>query len=210
MTYTLLPNSGQSLGQTRSSIRTNFSLIQTAQNTNHVAIDGSGAGKHKFLQMPEQGSAPATAANEAGFYAKVGTNPAQSNLFFRGESSGFEYQLTKAISASTALFGTNAAYGVAPAGTVIIGGWTFLPGGLILQYGLVTGTGALNTPSTRTVPFPIAFNAVPYTVHLQVRRDNASDSESSISRTTLPTSTDFTYVLKDSTANGFYWTAIGV
>lgn len=210
MTYTLLPNSGQSLGQTRAAIRTNFQLIQTAQDTNHVALGVAGQGKHKFLQMPEQGSAPTTAVNEGGFYSKAGANPIETNLFFRAENDGYEYQLTKSISASTALFSTNAAYGVAPAGTIIIGGWTFLPGGIIMQYGLVTGLVASSTPSSRTIPFPVNFTGTPYTVQLQVRRNDASGARASISRTSPPTNSGFTYDLESSTCDGFYWTAIGI
>src|SRR3990167_2843743 len=207
MTYTLLPNSGQSLGQTRSDIRTNFSLIQTAQDTNHVAIDGSGAGKHKFLQMPEQGSAPATAADEAGFYAKVGTTPAQSNLFFRGENSvggppgGFEYQLTRAISASTASFGNITTALPSSNG---FGGWTFLPGNLLMQFG------TFNPNTSITVEFPIPFNATPFSIQLTGSFDNSTAFRVGVSTGTV-TSSQFVFEGSvTSHANPIYFVAIGV
>ena len=74
MTYNNnVPQSGQTLGNTRSPINTNFSLIASVEAVNHVAFNSSGAGKHKFLQMPEQGvapsGAPTTAVNEGGLVA---------------------------------------------------------------------------------------------------------------------------------------------
>ena len=93
MTYVLLPNSGQTLGQTRSAIRTNFELIQTVFEQNHVDLDQSPDGKHKFLQMPEQSSAPNTDPNEGGLYCKEVTGIG-TQLFFKGENNGTEYQLT--------------------------------------------------------------------------------------------------------------------
>ena len=112
MSYTPKPDAGDTLVGTRDTIRGNFEIIEDRFNENHVDIDGAaGGGKHKFLQMPEQATPPATAVNEGGLYTKVGTNPAEANLFFRGESSGKEYQLTKTVQADSASFGTNATYG---------------------------------------------------------------------------------------------------
>ncbi len=142
MTYTAnVPQSGQTLGFTRPIINSNFNRIFTVFQNNHVAFNESGEGKHKFLQMPEQSAAPTTLPDEGGLYTKVGTNPSETNLFFRAENSsggppgGYEYQLTKVISAQTALFATNGAYGTPPATFTQTGGWTFLPGNLLLQYG---------------------------------------------------------------------------
>lgn len=86
MTFTLVPNSGQSLGQTRIPINTNFSVIQTAQDVNHVALNSVGAGKHKFLQMPNQGTPPTTAANESGIFAYLDPVNADSEVYFRREN----------------------------------------------------------------------------------------------------------------------------
>lgn len=154
MSYDPRPNaSGDTLVSSRNPIRTNFQLLQSRFDENHVDIDGGvGGGKHKFLQMPEQSSAPTTAANEAGLYVKVGTSPAESNLFFRGEGSGNEYQLTKTIAASTTEFGTNTNYQVGPPS--LNGGWTFLAGNMILQYGITNVTSSSDVVITFPVTFP--------------------------------------------------------
>ena len=87
-----VPQAGQTLGNTRQPINTNFALIDTVEAVNHVGFNLTGAGKHKFLQMPDQASAPTTAANEGGLYVKAVTG--SSELFYRKESNGTEIQLT--------------------------------------------------------------------------------------------------------------------
>lgn len=159
MTYDPRPNaSGDTLVESRNPIRINFEVIRDAFAVNHFGFNETNEGKHEFLQMPElqQVDIPNTAVNEVGFYAKVGTNPAESNLFFRAESNGFEYQLTKAVSGvnSEARFGTNTNYQVGPPS--LNGGWTFLPGNMILQYGVTNVASSSDVVITFPIPFPNA------------------------------------------------------
>lgn len=202
MTYSAdLPVSGDTLGGTRDRIRTNFQVIDTTLAVNHVAFGGAaGEGKHKFLQMPEQGSAPSTAVNEGGFYTKVGTNPAETNIFFRGENSGFEYQLTKAIAASTGRFGS--ASSTAP------NGWTFLPGNLILQWGSVTnpGTSGTVTFATSNINFPTGI----IQVQCQLYHASSADESVTVRQDSLPSTTEFKYRTTSSSANTILkWYALG-
>lgn len=206
MTFTSnIPVTGDSLGGTRDRIRTNFQQIASVVTVNHVAFNSIGEGKHKFLQMPEVTASgagvPSTSVNEGGVYVDVGASPAQSNLFFRGESNGFSYQLTRAISASTATFANNTSYAANHRG-----GWTFLPGGLLLQYG------ARSSPGTSgTITFPVAFTTGYYSITFGISRNNSSSTQSVYVDNSVATSlTSFAY---DSTSSGndpIYWTAIGV
>ncbi len=197
MTYTPdLPISGESLGSTRDRIRGNFQETAAVLAINHIAFNTVGKGKHKFLQMPEQVSAPATLVNEAGFYAKQATNPAEANLFFRGEDSGGgggkEYQLTSADQTNNATFGTFTAYAANQNG-----GWTFLPGGLVMQYGTVS--------TTSTVTFPKAFKAATVPI---VTLTPIGNSGNGFGMDNPPTNTGFTANI----TNGFTslgWIAIG-
>ena len=203
MTYTSdIPASGETLGGTRARINANFQEIATLEAVNHVAFNSAGEGKHKFLQIPEintqtPSTIPATTADEGAIYTKVGTNPAQTNLFFRGESSGYEYQMTKAISASTGTFGTNTAY-VANNN----GGWTFLPGGLLLQYGRRTSPGA-----SGGITFPVAFPSGNAPFSVIVTYEGSTAHEASISNTGI-SSTGFSYFASIS-ATAVNWVAIG-
>ena len=204
MSYTPnVPLSGQSLGGTRNPINTNFQVINTAFGVNHIALTDIGAGKHLFLQMPQQLTAPSTASNEGGVYTKVSTNPAETDLFYRGQSSGFEYQLTKVISASTATFGTYTTYVASNDG-----GWTFLAGGLLLQY----GKRSVNSGGSFAVTFPVAFSSNPFSITLAGTRGTTNSSSVFVVQGSEST-TGFSIFNTSGAAGGIvncYWMAIGV
>lgn len=209
MTYTnSIPIAGESLGSTRDRIRGNFEEIATVEAINHIAFNAVGKGKHKYLQMPEVTASgagvPVTLANEGGVYVDVGPNPAQANLFFRGESNGFNYQLTRAIAASTALFGinTNNYNGV---GVTFTGGWTFLPGGLLLQYGLVT---SLPPNGIKTVTFPVAYTSACFSVSLNPVTSGLPNNQCILNAN--PTTTNFVINNNSSTFTRAFWMAVGL
>lgn len=147
MSYTTgIPSPGQSLGNSRPQVQGNFDYISTSFAVNHVAFNLAGVGKHKFLQMPEQGSAPVTAINEGGLYTKE--SGGITNLFWRLENNGAEVQMTNIAP----LPGNN--------------GYSFLPGGMLIQW---AQTGTVN--SGDLITFPIAFpNALN---NIQVTQFNA-------------------------------------
>lgn len=217
MTYTPdIPLSGESLGSTRDRTRGNFQEIAAVEAINHVAFNTTGKGKHKFLQMPEVTASgagvPATLTNEGGVYVDVAINPAEANLFFRGENNGFNYQMTAADQTNSGVFGNNTTYTGAQAFEK--GGWTFLPGGLIMQYGSVLP--GQNTSSSGTTKFPKPFTAPPFLVMATpVTRSSgvSSNQERVISiRNTLSTTTQFQWNWETDTASyvGFNWIAIGL
>ena len=113
MTYEPRPKAtNDTLQQSRDPIRTNFEIIRDDFAKDHEGFNVSAAeGKHKQSTYFERDGSvskpiPATLANEGALYTKEGTNPAQTNLFFRGEGNGKEYQLTHTIEADSARFGT--------------------------------------------------------------------------------------------------------
>lgn len=202
MTYTPnVPQSGQTLGNTRQTILDNFTLIGTGFSANHNALGSVGAGKHKFLQMPDQASAPSTALNEAGFYSKAVSGVSQ--LFFKGENSGTEYQLTygtSGVDPAAATFGTNTAYAADHTG-----GWTFLPGGLIMQYGVRSNLSSGNN----TVTFPRTFPTAVFSIQVTPVRDSSNVDIIYIRSTGTITTTNF---VMRNTAAGItvgHWYAIG-
>ena len=87
-----IPQASDNPSQSQAQILDNFQEISTAFNTNHGNFNAADQGKHSFLQMPEQGSAPATSANEGGVYTKEESGATQ--LFWRNESNGTEQQVT--------------------------------------------------------------------------------------------------------------------
>lgn len=198
MSYTAnTPQSGQTLGFTRPVINSNFQTINTAFAVNHIAFNISGAGKHKFVEMPNQSVIPSPLASAEGTIYCKSSGIAQ--LFFTPGISGNEYQLTRAINAGFSEFGTNTAYAANHTG-----GWTFLPGGMLLQYGLRSSPGA-----SGAISFPTTFTNNPYSITVSLYRASG-DHNVLVSSATPPTTTGFNYICDTGGSIGVFWTAIGV
>ena len=121
-----IPAANHLLSQSQAEIQENFAQIQTLVGVNHINFGAAGSGKHLYLQLPEH-AAPATAVNEAGFYANVGATSTVTELFFRRENNGVSIAFTE---------GTNAA-----------SGWSRLPSGVIMKW----FTGGINGGATANV-----------------------------------------------------------
>lgn len=202
MTYTTdIPISGDSLGGTRDRIRANFQLINSVLAVNHAAFNTLNAGKHNFLQVPELSTQtpttpPTTAVNECALYSNVGANPAETNLYFRGENNGFNYQLTRAYSSYTSSFANTSGTGTS--------GWTFLPGGMILAYGSKSSPG-----TSGSITFPVVFTNPPYSIQVSLYRGSAGQI-ATIDSGTPPTTTQFNYLTSSGGSTSLFWMAIGV
>ena len=137
-----IPQPGDRPSASQSQLLGNFQDLKTYLDRNHVAISDPNSnvdeGKHIFLQMPEQASAPSTLANEGGLYTKEVSGATQ--LFFREESDGNEVQLT-----SSFLDATNGYYQV--------------PGGLLIKWGQGLASQGGNTISfDSTIPFTTVYS----------------------------------------------------
>lgn len=141
-------------------MQVNTNSTEDLLDIDHYSFGEALGGAHKQVQMPISnggtGSIPTgLIVNEGTLYTKQPTGP--SELFYTPDTSGKEYQLTRTITADfTGKFGQNAALTTTPAGTSATGGWTFLPGGLLLNYGLATTLSAGNITVTFSTPFTTA------------------------------------------------------
>lgn len=136
----LVPNSGQSLDETRDDIKNNFIYINTGFAVDHVELNsGANSGKHKAVTMVNQTVAPAapvTLAGESAIYAAPSlVAPNASAIFIKHGAS------------SAAVDGIEITYALQAAS-----GWTQLPSGIIMQWGT---TNVTNGATAR--PFPRAF-----------------------------------------------------
>lgn len=190
---TPLPN--QTLASSQPEIRNNFLNLNTTIGTNHVKpIDSNVAnrGKHNLIHLIQQPAAPATTSTELALYAKnVGGSP---NLFLRKKSSGTEIQLTS--------------NSVTP--VVAANGSTFLPGGLMLQWGTVNMSFADGSQSA-LIPFTPAFSNVPYSIMATPIVSQSNDEVISLRvKTGSVTAIDFRLVGRgENNTHNVYWMAIG-
>lgn len=91
-----IPQPGDLISDSQSQLLDNNQTLSTVFNVNHTDFNAADPGKHKFVSMPEQVSSPATLANEMALYTKESSisGVAQSELFWRRESSGSEIPMT--------------------------------------------------------------------------------------------------------------------
>ena len=203
-------------------------LLQNTQSAaliwdeDHIGFGQQNGGFHKQARILNQVAIPTgRIAGEGTIYSKLASSTTpltESNLFFTPDISGNEYQLTRPVTASFTRFGTNLAYGSPPAGSSFVGGWTFLPGGLLMQYGIYSGTVSGNPGIPSSIPpilFPVKFDNPPINIQITQVADSAGTNNSSVivslKSGTISTTT-FSVNVTNVPTNayvGFSWVAIG-
>lgn len=198
MVYTpKIPQASDRFKDSQPLIKGNFIDIDSGFNLNHVNFNnGTDTGKHKFLQMPEQGAAPTTAPGpEMGLYVKNSTLTSNPEMFIRRNNDGIEIGMTEYLGAGT--------------------GWSRLPSGLLLKWGFV----APSLPNPATITFPVGatipiFNNL-YSVQVSPANNAVSDLNwsASIVNTSLTAASFQVWMTQrtstTSTAIQLYYLAIG-
>lgn len=199
-----IPQPTDLLSNSQGQILNNFNILNTAFGKNHTPFaTAENQGKHTFVEMPKLSTqptltVPATLAGEGSLFT-IGvnyTNPAVTvtELYYTPDASGNAYQLTSCPSATNFAAVTN--------------GWTFLPGGLLLQYGQVSSPG-----TSGQITFPLAFpsNNPPYSIFLTLERSSASQTVTVDSGTSnpAPTAEKFGYLNSSSGSTILFWMAVG-
>lgn len=164
----------------------NFQAISAAWQINHVDFNAVSQGKHKFVEMPVQGADPGGAASEFTLFSK--TNVAGNDeLFYKRDAEANSYQLS------------------GPNPNRAAKGSSFLPGGLLIQWGLEA-----TVANDQQYTFDVAFAAAPYSITITGVRSNNQQRSLYVSDGTV-TTTNFR-IKTDSTGvamTGVYWMAIG-
>lgn len=136
-------------------MHTNASSIGNIMAVDHFGFNNNNGGKHQQVTMPSRGSAPTTVAGSADLYVNTDSAGQQALWFIRDGFPLSNVQLTTSKI-------------LAP--TVTSNGCTFLPGGLLLQWGTVS----LNAnPSNTTVTYPVAFPNNVFNIVVSISRDSS-------------------------------------
>ncbi len=160
LAYNDTPLSTDPINQTQAPIRTNFESIRALIGVNHVDFADADNGKHKFVTFPLQVAAPVFLAGEIGLYNKVAIAP------FGTFNELFIHKLTTQGTATADIPFTASILSTSnPLPTNAVG-WTYLPSGIIFQWG--NWVNPAPGPTSGTVTFPIAFpnvcmNVIPAT-----------------------------------------------
>ena len=193
MTYQAgIPLPGDKLNKSQNDIKNNFTSCDGSFNLNHFGFStlGGQAGKHKFVEMPVQ-TKPSIVGGEGALYTKTS---GQTQLFYTSDNSTpQEYQMTRVIDASIARFANNP-------------GWTFLPGGLILQWGFVAPPGTSGTVTF--LPNGVNFTVSIMHVFLTLERAGTANESTTYNNASL---TGFNYLTTSSGGSTtLHWIAIGI
>lgn len=178
-------------------IQNNFTQLNTSFGINHLPYNDqtNKNGKHTFVEMVDNTVIPAgLKPSEGTLYTK--SNAGVTDMYYTPDNSGNEYQITRV---GTANFGTFGA----------VTGWTFLPGGLLFQWGLATSVGT-SLPNT-TIIFPKPYTNPAYSVNCSIITTQNTRQSVNIFDVS---NTQFRAAAKDaggSITSGltFYWQAVG-
>lgn len=132
----LIPQPADQLNLSQPSLLLNFGAISDLIDVDHVDFAAEGAGKHKKVTFPVQGSAPTFDAGDLGLFSEL-SGTTDVNELYVYNAAGVANPITASI------LSTNAA----PSGQP---GWCYLPCGILMKWGMSSATG------TTVVPFPVA------------------------------------------------------
>lgn len=136
-----IPQPTDRLKDSQQDILDNFAALKTLIDVNHETFGAADEGKHKFVTMPEQGSAPTTAANELALFTEQSSLTNVAEMVFRRESNGSSIEFTSSLQATS--------------------GWTRLPSGILIKWGDFTATrNALGTVTFNVAATIPVFTAV--------------------------------------------------
>lgn len=183
---TTVPQVTDPINTTYAPISSNFSILDTTFNTDHVPpTDATSAnwGKHKQVTLQVSAAAPSPSGTDSAVYAKTVSGVQQ--LFFKN-SAGTETQITGIESESG-------------------NGYVMLPGGIVMQW----GSTSLTAGATTTISFPTTFGTAVYSISVTLKRASSDTSASAVVVGT-PTTSSFGVILPSgANNNSCYWMAIG-
>lgn len=188
-------------------MQVNTNAVDDLIDEDHFAFNDNFGGLHRKMRVIARNGQPTgTLVNTGTLFVQEASGARGPDLFYTPRNGGQTYQLTATNTVNFPSVASNAAYGTPPAGFTQQGGWTFLPGGLVLQYGFYGMAGATGTSGT--IQFPIAFSSPPFTISLTLFR-NSGNQTWAINSGISPSTTAFTFLTSSGGSDGFYWSAIG-
>ncbi len=166
-----IPNATDRITDSQQPLKDNFASISTFVGINHVQFDDAsgGQGKHKWLAMPVQSPAPTGSflAGEVGMYSFADTITLKNELYVNKTN---QVTVTQIPATASSLSIKSAAVPADP-------GWTYLPSGILLRFGVVSGgpgTGLVTSVFNTGVGISPAFNNL---LSMQLTLINSSTSD---------------------------------
>lgn len=154
LAYNSVPLATQTISETQSLIKTNFDNIKTYLETDHVPFANANSGKHNQVTMPVMGSDPGSSAGEIRVYSKTGSTSMVPELYFQRNNAAAVVNMTEALAS--------------------FNGYTYLPSGIIMQWGVANQ--ASTAAGNIAITFPITFPNNCFNVQI-TSQENTSGSD---------------------------------
>lgn len=155
-----IPQPGDKIKDSQADLLGDFIALKSLIDVNHETFGASDEGKHKWVALPVQGSAPTTAAGEVAIYSTTSSLTGVSELSVKADLAGTAVEFTSKTE------GTN--------------GWTRLPSGILIKWGTTsTLTAGANTITLPTGVSIQAFATI-YNIQVSAQSDGSSDPSSAM------------------------------
>lgn len=207
-----IPASNHNPAVDQPSMQTNTNSTSDLIAEDHFTFGVANGGFHKQIRLPDLaaiGNLAPRVANSGTLWTQLADSIAptqESNLFYVPDLTADSYQLTRTITSKKTLFGKLTSHYPGSPSSSFSGGWTFLPGGMLYQYGFVQPQSG-NT----TIIFPVPFASSPFSIQVTYVQDNNSTLRGSGVLSGSESATQFTTNnTSDAHITRIYWTAIGV
>ena len=194
-------------------MKTNTNSTGSLIGEDHYTFGVANGGFHKQIRLPDLvgiGNLAPRIANSGTIWTQKASSigaTQESNLFYVPDLTSDSYQLTRPITSKKTLFGVLTSNYPGSGGSNFFGGWTFLPGGMLFQYGYVDTSADANV-----IVFPITFKVGTTPFSIQLTGSITNDTtvrmgvlDGSVTATQFTTNNTATTRLKR-----IYWQAIGI
>lgn len=141
-----IPQANQTLSITQPLILNNFNAINTAFAVDHVNFNDAGQGKHNKITFPVQVLPIVIAVGDLALYSLLNATTTKNELnVYKANNAGYvNVPFTASILSNSAPIQDG-------------DGWSYLPSGLIIQWGnFTTGFSTGTTSQNFLIPFPTA------------------------------------------------------
>lgn len=189
------PQDGSSLGQSKAQIRANIDGTYQTLAIDHIDNNGNPgakpAGYHKVIHIVPQVSNPGAIAGYGQLFSKTVSSVISDTALFWETGTGLVSQLTMNI---TPRSNTR--------------GYTFLPGGILLQWGIISSPASGDNAVLFNAASGINFPTACFNVQISVER-SAANIDMIVIKTGSISSSGFTAIAPTGGSTNIYWTAIG-
>lgn len=198
-----IPLSTDQLSVSQGDLLNNFGAIQALVDQNHIDFANSDAGKHWLVGLPPQTVVPGN--------PPTNPNPGTPAYSFDLDEFGLYTALAQpdaSVPAANQLFIHSTLNGEIPstAAAYSNNGYTYLPSGIILQWGSII----INIPQTRTVSLTSPnINFPNFIFNVQLSAADAPFTPLTILQSANRTTASFDIVTDTSGAIKIFWFAIG-